>query len=437
MSLSNQTFILKNDGTLWGCGNNYYGQLGLGDTNKRTTFTQIISDVKSVYCGGDYTVILKNNGTLWGCGHNTNYPFGLGQQDMDNKLIFTQITINTDNVKSVYCGSDYTLILKNDGTLWGCGNNTYGQLGLEDTGVKPIFTMIGSNPGDIKSICCGNNYTLILQNNGTLWGCGYNGNGELGLGDTTSRNIFIKILDDIKSVYCSNGHTIILKNDGTLWGSGYNAYGQLGLGDTNKRTIFTKITDNIKSVCCGNYYTIILKNDGTLWGCGANVFGQLGLGDTNNRNTFTQVTENADNIKSFANYYPDLPSVIKIYDMQVGYAETLDTNNFRNISTNNFEKIKVLYTKPLNTYANCLISFDKKQTLKTFNGTTWTTISDISPSNIILNCMDIETLNTLTKQDLIKAGFTGNLDFKVAIKTNNEKVTPSITKIYMIYKNPF
>ena len=68
MSLSDHSLILKNDGTLWGCGLNDSGQLGLGNTTNRTTFTQIttnVNDIKSVYCGENYTLILKNDGTLW------------------------------------------------------------------------------------------------------------------------------------------------------------------------------------------------------------------------------------------------------------------------------------------------------------------------------------------------------------------------------------
>ena len=74
MGLSGHSLILKNDGTLWGCGWNSYGQLGLGDNYNRTTFTQvttnIVNDVKSVYCGYQHNFILKNNGTLWGCCDN-------------------------------------------------------------------------------------------------------------------------------------------------------------------------------------------------------------------------------------------------------------------------------------------------------------------------------------------------------------------------------
>ena len=123
-----------------------------------------------------------------------------------------------------------------------------------------------------------------------------------------------------------------------------------------------------------------------------------------------------------------------IYDTKIGYVETLDTNNFRNVSINTVERLKVLYAKPENTLLSCMVSFDKGQTWKTFNNSNWLEVSDTSPENIILNSMSIEMLNKLDKNKLITGGFTGNLDFKIAMKTNSEDVTPSITKIYIEYK---
>ena len=66
MGVSNHSLVLKNDGTLWGCGLNNYGQLGLGDGNSRTTFTEIttnVDDIKQVSCGRNHTFILENDGT--------------------------------------------------------------------------------------------------------------------------------------------------------------------------------------------------------------------------------------------------------------------------------------------------------------------------------------------------------------------------------------
>ena len=389
MGLSNHSLILKNDGTLWGCGNNYYGNLGLGDTTNRTTFTQI--------------------------------------------------TTNTDNIKEVYCGGSYTIILKNDGTLWSCGNDNHGQLGLGDASARLTFTQVTTNADDIKSVYCGGAHTFVLKNDGTLWGTGYNQHGQLGLGDNSHRYTFTQITtntDNIKEIYCGMEHTLILKNDGTLWGCGDNEYGQLGLGDTTNRTTFTQITtntDDIKSVYCGYYHTLILENDGTLWSTGYNDDGRLGLGDTTNRTTFTQVTTNTNNIKSLPNQYI-IPTIIKVYDLNTGLIETLDTNNFKNIPVDKFEKIKVLYTNPAGTYINCLVSFDQKQTWKTFTGSVWNVVSDTTPSNIQSVGMDISKINELNKDKLIAGGFTGNIDFKITLKTNDDTKTPSITKIYIEYK---
>ena len=91
-------------------------------------------------------------------------------------------------------------------------------------------------------------------------------------------------------------------------------------------------------------------------------------------------------------------------------------------------------TNPDETSINCLISFDNKATWKAFTGTSWTTISDITPNNILLNGMSMKKINNFTKEVLVQGGFTGNIDFRIALKTNDDTKTPSITKIYIEYK---
>ena len=92
-----------------------------------------------------------------------------------------------------------------------------------------------------------------------------------------------------------------------------------------------------------------------------------------------------------------------------------------------------MYTNPDETFLNCLISFDQKQTWKTFNGTNWTTISSITPNEVLINGMNISKINELDKSKLIAGGFTGDIDFLIAMKTNDNTKTPSITKIYILY----
>ena len=98
----------------------------------------------------EHSLILKNDGTLLGCGRNAEGQLGLG--DTTNRTTFTQVTTNTDNIKSVCCGYDHTFILKNDNTLWGCGGNQYGQLGLGNTTNRTTITQVTTNADTIKDI---------------------------------------------------------------------------------------------------------------------------------------------------------------------------------------------------------------------------------------------------------------------------------------------
>lgn len=152
--------------------------------------------------------------------------------------------------------------------------------------------------------------------------------------------------------------------------------------------------------------------------------------------SFDQIMNNEFDQKTYDSLFDsiDFSKSKSIYNSEIGLTETLDTNNFKNVPINTVEKLKVLYNKPIDTHLSCLISFDKKQSWKVFNGNSWQEISDTSANNIILNGMDIEKLNSLDKNKLISGGFVGDLDFKVAMKTNDENLTPSISKIYIEHK---
>jgi len=282
------SMILKNDGTVWVAGENNYGQLGLGDTTQRNSWTQIsLTDVKSVDCGDYHSMLLKNDGTVWGTGYNGGGgQLGLG--DTTNRNSWTQTSIT--DVKSVTCGNNHTTILKNDGTVWSTGRNNYGQLGLGDTTNRNSWTKTPLT--DVKSVACGYEHLIILTNDDTIWVTGRNNYGQLGLGNTSNKYSWTQTsLTDVKSVVCGELHSMILKNDGTVWVTGRNNYGELGLGDTTERNIWTQtsLTD-VTSIYCSELHSMILKNNGTVWVTGHNSTGALGLGDTTQRNSWTQST---------------------------------------------------------------------------------------------------------------------------------------------------
>ena len=107
--------------------------------------TNINNDVKQISCGMYHTVILKNDGSLWSCGWNEDGQLGTGLDvSSSNKKSFTQVTTNTDNVKQISCGNNHTFIVKNDGSIWSCGYNYYGQLGLGTSDSHDTFVQVPS-----------------------------------------------------------------------------------------------------------------------------------------------------------------------------------------------------------------------------------------------------------------------------------------------------
>ena len=119
--------------------------------------------------------------------------------------------------------------------LYGWGTNNYGQLGLGNT------TYAFSSPQQVGSLATWKSVTskyfntTALKSDGTLWAWGYNNNGQLGLGNTTSYSSPKQVGALTAWSKIRNGayHTLSIKTDGTLWTWGYNTFGQLGLGNIN------------------------------------------------------------------------------------------------------------------------------------------------------------------------------------------------------------
>jgi alpha-tubulin suppressor-like RCC1 family protein len=85
---------------------------------------------------------------------------------------------------AVSCGNSHTIVLMTDFSIWGCGINTYGQLGITgDTADKSSLTLMSSIPSGKTplAVSCGYSYTMVLMNDFSIWGCGQNFYGQLGI----------------------------------------------------------------------------------------------------------------------------------------------------------------------------------------------------------------------------------------------------------------
>lgn len=273
------TVSLKNDGTLWTWGNNIYGQLGDGTNVKKIIPVQIGTAIwQKIAANISNTAAIKSDGTLWTWGDNN---FGqLGDGTNINKNIPTQI--GTATWQSVAFGSTHTLAIKTDGTLWGWGSNAFGQLAMGTDYGPNAPTQIGTEIW--QSVTANNYHTIAIKSDGTLWACGNNFNGQLGDGTTVNKNVLTQIgtATDWQSISTGNGgHSLAIKNDGTLWTWGKNQAGQLGNGARVDLLIPTQLsTDtNWKFIAAGGTHTLALKTGDELWGWGNDVNGQMGNGN--------------------------------------------------------------------------------------------------------------------------------------------------------------
>jgi alpha-tubulin suppressor-like RCC1 family protein len=242
-TLNDHVLALKKDGSLWAWGSDSFGQLGLGPAAVGSTVstpTRVGSDYDwaAIACGDDYCVAIKTGGTLWTWGRNLTGQLGLG--DTTGRSSPTEVT--GADWKAVACGSgrddNHTVAVKTDGTLWAWGGDQAGELGFATPGLVPQLTprQVGSD-ADWQAVACGNgmgdNYTLAVKTNKTLWGWGGNLRGQLGEGDFVMRYQGPNqagSATDWATLACGS-NSFALKQNGTLWAWGANDYGQLGLGD--------------------------------------------------------------------------------------------------------------------------------------------------------------------------------------------------------------
>lgn len=343
-------YALKNNGTLWAWGKNDVGQLGDGTTTNRSLPVQVkdtsgsgfITTAAGISAGGSAdgfrstTVSLMQDGTLLGWGSNNRG--GLGYQQNGSSTSLPQIiasgfqTTRLDHVTQLSVARNHVLALKDDGTVWSWGRNTYGELGDNTTTDRTLPIQVKDPAGtgfltNVKQVVAATPHddfdgtvigvSFAVKTDGTVWSWG--AGSYLGDGTTTMRKLPVQVKDspgtgfltNVASLSSAGSHTVAVKNDGTVWSWGLNFSGQLGDNTTTFRNLPVQVRDaagtgylsGIVSVSAALYVydlndsffpygsNIAVKNDGTVWSWGNNDSAQLGDGTTTTRTKPVQVKD--------------------------------------------------------------------------------------------------------------------------------------------------
>jgi uncharacterized protein YjdB/alpha-tubulin suppressor-like RCC1 family protein len=196
------------------------------------------------------------------------------------------VTLALPKGKTFAAGDDCTLAIRDDGSLWAWGWGNAGRLGTGSTGNQMVPVQIGED-NNWWSVACGEGHSLGIRTDGTLWAWGSNGSGQLGIGSTAQQTVPVRVGTDsdwlLGSICGGSAFSLALKADGSLWSWGLGSGGQLGHGDYSSRQVPTRVgTDSDwAGIGVGGNNSLAIKKDGTLWAWGNQAYGKLGNGGAN------------------------------------------------------------------------------------------------------------------------------------------------------------
>ncbi|OPY30553.1 MAG: Regulator of chromosome condensation (RCC1) repeat protein [Methanocella sp. PtaU1.Bin125] len=325
---------LKDDGTVWAWGDNSLGQCGNISRGELSGFSMPVQvkglfNITMIDAGSGWNLALRSDGTVWGWG--SNYYGEIGNTVSKQNPSPVQIS-GLGNIKTIFAGADASFAIDENNTLWGWGSNI-----LEVNGTQAVYGVLNSNgvsgvqhsydvygipapqangttisietiipgPGQEKeyrtpvivnnitdAVSIGNRgeHIFVLKRDGTVWGWGQSYEGSLGNDSANKMGLYdpslyafspVKVdgLNNIVKISVGYSHAMALENDGTVWTWGDNRYGQVGRAGFISTYLPGRISlTGVKEISAGYVFSMALKNDGSVWSWGYNYYDQVGNG---------------------------------------------------------------------------------------------------------------------------------------------------------------
>lgn len=249
--------VLKADHTLWASGQDI--------DNIYPAFTQIASDVKSCFYDGGRIGIIKIDDSFWTADLSTF------KSEADFVKQMTDVKFAIVNERNI-------LVLKKDNTVWGWGtdltnkifpinvkelpSNTISYNGWNTEVTTPVKMM-----DDVQEMASSFETTLFLKTDGSLYGVGVNSHGQLCQKTPVSDygiSTPVKLMDGVKHIAAAGRGSYVIKSDNTLWGWGILPW----LNETSYANTPVKLADNVKSAQETRKTLAYVTTDGALWGYG-------------------------------------------------------------------------------------------------------------------------------------------------------------------------
>ena len=171
------SFATKTDGTLWVWGKGPSGRLGLNNNAAKSSPTQLpgtwAQGFNSIAAGNTGCLGIKADGSLWSWGYGSSGCLGMnepGQSWSSPRQVGTDTNWRSVHMQLSGPGSRSTHATKTDGTLWGMGSNTYGNLGLNTSKISNSNRRNVSSPTQVGTDTTWMSTSYGMQEKGgTFW----------------------------------------------------------------------------------------------------------------------------------------------------------------------------------------------------------------------------------------------------------------------------
>ncbi|XP_014358640.2 secretion-regulating guanine nucleotide exchange factor [Papilio machaon] len=241
--------------------------------------------VVAISCGDEHSAVICQNGRVFVFGGNAWGQLGLGHREEATRPSCVK-WLKPQRAMFVACGRAHTVFVTDTNAIYTVGCNEEGQLGAGDTEPRnvPHLVELESTPAPVRQVSAGSSHTAILTEDGRVFVCGSNSEGQLGVGEgmrSCSRLTELKFMERIAFVECGYYHTVFITEKGAVFVTGDNENQKLGIPNT-ATTIYSPevlpLNVPIKSACCGANHTFLLSMDESqILAFGSNEKGQLGM----------------------------------------------------------------------------------------------------------------------------------------------------------------
>ncbi len=293
------TIAIGTDGNVYSWGTNNFGQLGNGTTTSSNTPVEVQLPAgvtaKQVSAAWTHSLALGSDGNVYAWGGNQYGQLGDSTKGDTAKIpIKVKLPAGFTPVK-VFASFYQSAALGSDGSLYTWGSNGFGQLALGNTTnqLLPVKVAFPSGVTQWKDINGGLYWTLALGDDGNLYSCGSNSQGQLGNGTTTNSTSFVLVnkpagVTSWKTAGCAASTVLAIANNDSLYAWGYNGNGEMGNGlsgiGINKIPVATLLPSGVtaKSVSGGRNHALAVGSDNYYYAWGQGVYGQLGTDSLKN-----------------------------------------------------------------------------------------------------------------------------------------------------------